>query len=438
MLATAGDDAKTMALRTTFGLLLSRDGGQSFRWVCEKALGFDGAWDPPIAATKDGRIFVGTVTGLRVTSDGCDVRDVSGLAGELVADLTVDATGLRGVAITSTPSKPAFVYRERVDMTWDRMGKGISHFTFDTIEVSTKRPMRLYLTAVAEDGGGKAAHFFRSDDGGATIVETTPTLEKDGRLFVSGIDPKNESRVFVRQLHQTGSELLLSTDGGAHFKTVLHMNGSMPGFAMSPDGARVYAGGSNPKEGIFRSDDRGEHFEHVGTTSVKCLHVAGEKLFACSDPFPPKGYALAVSTDHGATVTPMTTFEIAGPIVCDAGAGVACNAAWPEVRAAIKATADEVSGVAGVNAGNAGSNGEVDASPSPASSLAAAAAEPAKPRRACGCDVVGGGGSAASRGASGSLFFLAVVFGSVRRRRTWIRRSPTDAREPQEAGLVEP
>src|SRR4051812_35323444 len=42
MLATrpGDDDAQTMALRTTFGLLLSKDGGKSFRWVCEKALGF--------------------------------------------------------------------------------------------------------------------------------------------------------------------------------------------------------------------------------------------------------------------------------------------------------------------------------------------------------------------------------------------------------------
>src|SRR5262245_46688717 len=50
-----GTDGKTVFLRTTFGVLVSRDRGEHWRWICERALGYGGQWDPAIAVTRDGR-----------------------------------------------------------------------------------------------------------------------------------------------------------------------------------------------------------------------------------------------------------------------------------------------------------------------------------------------------------------------------------------------
>ncbi|MBL8611026.1 MAG: hypothetical protein JNL38_27030, partial [Myxococcales bacterium] len=63
ILAAPGSDGTVLYLRATFGLLVSRDAGKTWRWVCEEAMGFSGTWDPPVAVTKGGRIWVGLEKG---------------------------------------------------------------------------------------------------------------------------------------------------------------------------------------------------------------------------------------------------------------------------------------------------------------------------------------------------------------------------------------
>src|SRR4051812_34108880 len=63
-------DNHTLYVATTFGLLISRDDGCSFRWVCEQNLGYGGTFDPKYRIARDGTIFATTYTGLRVSRDG--------------------------------------------------------------------------------------------------------------------------------------------------------------------------------------------------------------------------------------------------------------------------------------------------------------------------------------------------------------------------------
>ena len=47
---------------TTFGLLISDDDGDTWRWTCEKNVGFDGGnWDPVFVATRSGKMFASHV-----------------------------------------------------------------------------------------------------------------------------------------------------------------------------------------------------------------------------------------------------------------------------------------------------------------------------------------------------------------------------------------
>jgi hypothetical protein len=408
-----GGDGSTVYLRATFGILVSHDGGKSFRWLCEQALGFSSTWDPPVAVTRDARLWIALANGLRVTRDGCDVSTVPALDGELVADLTTDATGERVYLVTSTPGKPAFVWRSARagGDAFERLGAGISGTRFDTIEVAPSKPARLYLTGVPE-GQGTRAHLFRSDDGGATIRELKPALPNDGRLFVSAVDPKDPDRVLVRQLSDKGSDVLVSTDGGATFKLALHMAGGMYGFTRTEDGATYYAGCGDPKEGIWRSNDRGEHWEAAAKASVFCLHASGDRLLTCSNPYTPGGYAIAASTDRGATVKALATFdEVTGPIACDAGAGLKCATPWPETRAMIATSAQMPPPT-------------VDTLPSDAMASDASALSPAssaeKPaaRSTCGCRIAGD--PAPARNTSHALFASLLVV-LARRRRTGSR-----------------
>src|SRR6187402_1605596 len=48
---------RELVLRATFGLLVSRDAGATWHWVCERAVGFSGAQDPPVLVTQGGAVL---------------------------------------------------------------------------------------------------------------------------------------------------------------------------------------------------------------------------------------------------------------------------------------------------------------------------------------------------------------------------------------------
>src|SRR5687767_10201707 len=51
-------------LRVTFGMLLSRDRGKTWAWVCERSIGSVGVEDPMYAITPSGRLLGSTFQGL--------------------------------------------------------------------------------------------------------------------------------------------------------------------------------------------------------------------------------------------------------------------------------------------------------------------------------------------------------------------------------------
>src|SRR5687768_10407944 len=55
----------------TWGLIFTSDGGATWRWVCEQAVGYGGEYDPDYVVTAGGALWATTLDGLRTTSDGC-------------------------------------------------------------------------------------------------------------------------------------------------------------------------------------------------------------------------------------------------------------------------------------------------------------------------------------------------------------------------------
>src|SRR5687768_4599368 len=55
----------------TFGLVISKDGGATWHWMCERAIGYGGMYDPDYAYTSSGAIFATTFDGLKVMRDDC-------------------------------------------------------------------------------------------------------------------------------------------------------------------------------------------------------------------------------------------------------------------------------------------------------------------------------------------------------------------------------
>ena len=208
-----GTDGQKLFMRTTFGILETVDGGKSWHWICEKALGYEGQWDPPIAVTKDGRLWVGLDHGLASTVDGCLVDTASELEGNTVKDLTTDGTGEILFAITGKPGVPSAVWRRSLDGKWQRLGsKSLETLNLLTIEVAPSKPSRIYVAGEPYDT--IRGRLYRSDDGGQTFVGTTNDEKPNGPFFIATVDPKNPDTVFLRHLHANGSELLVTIDAG--------------------------------------------------------------------------------------------------------------------------------------------------------------------------------------------------------------------------------
>jgi hypothetical protein len=365
-----GSDGATVFMRTTFGILVSRNAGKSWKWICERALGYTGTWDPPIAATRDGRLWVGLERGIVATRDGCAVETSTALAGELIRDLTTDPTGETLWAVTGAPDKRGAVWRLAGAAggggSWEQMGLLPENIHPMTLEVAPSRSSRIYVTA--QPYGEIRGWLWKSDDAGKTFTVEKNDLAHVGPLFIAAIDPKDPNRVLLRHLHTTGSTVLVTTDAGKTFKETLSMNSAMYGFTRSADGLTLYAASGLAVDGIFRSTDGGEHFERMANHGVLCLHDApGGRLFICENPFTLGAQAIALSTDQGRTVTPIATFsDVEGPIACAAGPNKgACADSWAETLAQFTSPRD---------------GGARDGSTRPG-------APPT--RKSCGCEVVG-------------------------------------------------
>lgn len=409
-----GSDGSTLFLRATFGILVSRDAGKTWRWICERALGYEGAWDPPIAVTGDGRLWVGLERGLVSTLDGCTVDAASELDGEQIKDLTVDVKGETLWALTGAPDKRGAIWRRSARAeggaggTWERMGLMPDGINPMTIEVAPSRPSRIYVTG--QPYGTIRGWLWRSDDGGKTITSAKNELAHDGPLFIAAVDPKDPNRVLLRHLHTTGSTVLITADTGKTFKEVLSMESAMFGFAKSPDGLTYFAGSGLPEHGLYRSTDRGEHFERVANHGVLCLHDApGARLFICENPLTLGAPGIGLSSDRGKSITALATFgEVKGPVVCgvdasaaaDAGGGL-CAEAWPDVYASVLPR-------------DAGATARTDAGRDDAGAVSES---PPARRSTCGCGVVGASEGPLDRAWLTTGLLPLVVWARARRRR---------------------
>ena len=154
---------------------------------------------------------------------------------------------------------------------------------------------------VSLDGGQNWAQYPFALD---TTTETAP--------FLGAVDPKNPDRVYARTGGKTiidypdggvappPSRLFVSDDGGKTWKPVLTAPDQLQGFALSPDGATVYAG--SVRLGVMRANSVDLVFAQTSKIHTQCLRATANELWACSDDV--SGFVVGVSTDQGMTFDP--------------------------------------------------------------------------------------------------------------------------------------
>ncbi len=344
----SADDPDLVVARATYGLLPSFDHGATWTFLCEDALGLpQGAdYDPPIGLTASRALVVGLIlpAGLEVSPDtGCNWSCAGGpLQGEAIVDLAVrpDAPDTV-VALASTVFVDDAGGGQRTQV-FESADDG-AHFAplgvpidpavlVTTIEVAASDPHRLYVAGGRGFGPTRSASLFISTDDGATWLERATPLDLayESAVYIGGVDPSDANRVYLRTggLGTSGqgrSRLLVTLDAGQSFSTALTLSGEMLGFALSPDGAKVFAGGAD--DGLLEGDRSALTFSLRSKIHVECLATHGSELWACADDA--SGFFVGLSTDDGASFAPkMLRAGVKGPLACAANpqGSFACGA----------------------------------------------------------------------------------------------------------------
>ncbi|MGE0869092.1 MAG: WD40/YVTN/BNR-like repeat-containing protein [Kofleriaceae bacterium] len=350
-----GDD-HSLYVRATFGLLISHDDGCSFRWVCERAIGYSGAFDPKYAVASDGTIFASTFTGLRISRDGgCNwttatAGAASGAPGN-IATMWIDAIDLSPSGdvwvATADSGKPNNVYRSTDNgATFEPRGLSSPVIWWKSVKVARSNAQRIYAAGYQVATQAKA-HLMRSDNAGRAWTELPLAGLRYGAtpiIYVSGVDPEDPDLVFVSSLGAqppNGDRLYRSSDGGGSFVEVLATTDPIRDvvFGAGKVIAATLAGGS------FQSSDRGETFTRIGSgdpsapdatpPQLGCLARRRDGvLIGCGANWQPDFMAVARSSD-AATWTKVFRFaDLAGPVDCPAGSAVhdQCGALWPTLQ----------------------------------------------------------------------------------------------------------
>ena len=378
----AQNDPNVLLLRTTFGLIVSRDHSKSWDWVCERSVGLAGIEDPMYSVTPDGTIISSTFQGLAVSHDrACNWSAVGGALKDLVfIDLTArPSTPGNVIAFANSyegmDDAGAIFFKSGLFETKDE-GKTFaalgppfdSSLYGETVDVTASDPDRIYVSAVRNPGTTPTALLLTSRDRGKIYEESSIALVAPERAaLIAAVDPTNADRVYVRTLSATDqpSRLLVSDDAGKSFRTIFNAAGPLAGFALTADGKRIYVGG--PRDGLHAASTSDYKFQQKSKTEIACLALNQDGLWACSTER--SGFVVGLSPDEGATFQAKLHFcDIRGPLACAVGStthtecslgGTTSTAAppWPAQRVTLGCgTSDVDSGADGGPGRDASSN----------------------------------------------------------------------------------
>jgi MYXO-CTERM domain-containing protein len=417
-------DPHAIFVRTTFGLLVSRDDGCSFRWVCERAIGYGGEFDPKYAIAADGAIFATTFDGLRVSRDGgctwitATAELPPGTPGNLdgiwIDALDIAPTGEVWIATAESAHENDVFSSTDNGVTFQSRGLHSSTIWWKSVKVARSNPQRVFLAGYQVAGtlpdGSQSppqAHLMRTDNGGATWTELDlfgarrdPPAIRFGAtpiVLVAAVDPRNADQLLLISVgaNGKGDRLYRSTDGGYSFVEVLALKDPIRDVVFASDAAgTVYVAAAGG--GSWKSTDGGASFAPLeAAPELACLGQRGDgTLVGCGTNWQPDYKAVARSIDSASWGKTFRFVELAGPLACGAGTSSQqmCDPSWPALQQQFGATGPAAS--------------------CPAAATSDAAVDPGPPAR-------GGSGGCCDSGAGGPLGALALagVLGLAARRR---------------------
>lgn len=333
--AFAPSDPHALYVRTTFGLLVSRDDGCSFRWICEQAIGYAGQFDPKYRIADDGTIFATTFTGLRVSRDGgCTFTSVEPAI--WIDAIEIGPTGEVWVA-TAESGKPNDVFRSTDNgASFTAAGLASPTIWWKSIAIPPERAKRVYVTGY-QVAGAATTSFEITDDGGAHWTRSHLAGVRFGPtplVYAVAVDRTDPDVVYMTSIGAnppSGDRLYRSYDAGQTWIEVLATADPIRDVVVEPSGGVIVA----TRGGSFRSTTGIAFSRLAGAPQLACLGEATDgTLYGCAANWQPDNKAVAISRD-GATWQKRFQFaELAGPLDCPAGTPThdRCGSLWPTIR----------------------------------------------------------------------------------------------------------
>jgi len=294
-----------VAVGLTFGLLISHDGGATWAWMCEDAIGYSGAYDPRYAFSSSGALFATTFNGLKAVRDRCTFGATPGGATFVSADALGPDHALYYAAAQNkdaTHGADFSIYKSTDDgMTFPVAAQTPAAAVnwWQSLQVAPGDAQRLYLSGYAftPDPGGagtvKTQLLYRSDDGGKTWVPlpiTAFTVAPNSVIDIVGIARDNPDHVYVRvELYDNtlSDAIWRSFDAGLSWTQIDAKNTSISAFvvraALNSKGTHDLIAGTQALGAEISHDDGATWTPLTNPPHMNCLveNAAGE-LWACT------------------------------------------------------------------------------------------------------------------------------------------------------------
>ena len=343
------DHPEDIIVGATFGAVVSRDSGKTWRWICPEAMLY-GGWRPETYLWQpDGDLLAATGASLLRSRDGGCTWQVHpffssrGLWAMSLASPDSQPSRVWVVTSRATGSSPNGLYRsDDGGETFTVTSLRHADAQFTAVKVAPSDTRRIYVSNSLPSG----PRIHRSDDEGATWEEIRPTLPIFERppydLFVLQVSDKDPDHLWARVTAVQESAppgaytyVLESTDGGRTFRSTFKLDEYLIGIEASADGRTVWA--ATPTR-LYRSRD-GEPAALLPLPDGNaCVKREGDVLFVCGADRT-HDWVLARTRDEGDTYEPLFALpNIQGP-TCPAGTPTrdVCRPRWPQFAPSIGA-----------------------------------------------------------------------------------------------------
>ena len=408
-----------MVVSATFGLLESRDGGKTFGWMCEAAIGTSGQQDLMLAITGSGATVVAMYNGVTTSSDGCAYRAAPDLANKTMGDLAGSRSTPEQLAAFWVELQAGGTFGSQIvqssdhGQNWTPVAGALAPELYPlTIDIAPSLPSRLYVSARGDRTKNFGSVLMRSDDGGATFTSADiPETEQHRLTYIAAVHPTDPDRVYLRVFDIPSTVIQMSSDGGRTFQKIMTGTDQLLGFAISPDGTQMAVGG--PNDGLWVGSADGTNLARRSDVGATCLTWTKDGLYACAD-YKTAGFSIGRSIDSGATFEGLFRYDnLCGRAACGGNTTARCAEEWELIAPAVGATCGAD---AGADVSTGGTPRDAGPTVEAGNPTTGGTPPPARDDDSGGCAVVGtrrGG----SRFRSWAWFVAGAALGARRSRR---------------------